>query len=132
MNCKPAGRELLAAHGVPAHLLSLKITITDANVLHISGHLHRNGLIFVLHIPQQHGVAHRQAVAMSEFLMDQHLAACFCGDRIALHHFKAAVGEIAVLLGVGVGRHPSGILIALRHLTTPSVLISRRFPSASK
>ena len=30
--------------------------------------------------------------------------------------FKAAIGEIAVLLGIGVCHYPSGVLIALRHL----------------
>ena len=34
------------------------------------GHRYGDGLAFVLHIPQQHGVAHRQAVALGEFLMD--------------------------------------------------------------
>ena len=80
------------------------------------GHRHGNGLIFVLHIPQQHGVTHRQAVALGELLMDQHLAAGFGGDGVALHHLKAAIGEIAVLLRVGVGHHSSGVLVALRHL----------------
>ena len=80
------------------------------------GHRHRDGLIFVLHIPQQHSVAHRQAVALGKFLMDQHLAAGFGGDGAAFHHLKAAIGEIAVLLGIGVCHYPSGVLVALRHL----------------
>ena len=66
------------------------------------GHRHGDSLAFVLHIPQQHGVAHRQAITLGELLMDQHLAAGFGGDGTALHHLKAAIGEIAVLLGVGV------------------------------
>ena len=48
--------------------------------------------------------------------MDQHLIAGFGGDGAAFHHLKAAIGEIAVLLGIGVRHHPSGVLIALRHL----------------
>ena len=52
----------------------------------------------------------------AKFLVDQHLAAGLGGDGVALHHLKAAIGEITVLLGVGVGHHPSGVLVALRHL----------------
>ena len=76
------------------------------------------GMVWLLSstFPSRHGVAHGQAVALGEFLMDQHLANRFGGDGAALHHLKAAIGEIAVLLGIGVGCHPSGVLVTFRHL----------------